>query len=127
VTVLFFIAFLVGSFILASNQASSQVEMTRQVRDIYDPGDIDAIYSSYFTRDIIHIYNIQQLLAIGSRERLRAGNPADNNFQIFVEDAIYVLMNDLTLNAEQIAAWTNIREFNFTGIFDYNGRTITVP
>ncbi|MCL2355459.1 MAG: hypothetical protein FWC68_06370, partial [Oscillospiraceae bacterium] len=117
VTILFFIAFLIGSFVVISNQASSQIEMAEQVRRIYEPGDAEEIYDSYFDRGIIHIYNVDELLAIGSGDaRVVRGRTV-----IFTSDALYVLMNDLELSssASEWDEWHGLRQWmrgsEFTG------------
>ena len=101
VTILFLTAFLIGSYLLGANQARAQIEMTEQVRSIYAPGDIEAIYNTYFERGVIHIYTVEQLLRVASGDRIRVVNPdrpeETGRYHVFVPDAIYVLMNDLEL------------------------------
>jgi len=95
VTVLFFMAFLIGSYIIANNQAGSQIQMTEQIRSLYYPGNIEALYNSYFEGSVVLIYRPEEFAQIGSGRRI-AVEVGDDDYRYFIfsVNAMYILMEN---------------------------------
>ncbi|MBQ6991393.1 MAG: hypothetical protein IJN50_00520 [Clostridia bacterium] len=123
-TMLFFVSFLVVTYIFVSNKAEIQMEATRQVKDMYEK-DANEIYNSYFanneaeTNVTIPIYTVEQLLKIGSNEYIQI-KEVGGKYYYFSPLATYILMNNLEFESDE---W-NIDELKSAN-FDWNGNTIT--
>ena len=96
VTILFFVTFLMTTYILISNKAKTEIEITAETRRIYETSEEEkeAIYNSYFGDNIIPIYTVEQLKQIGSNNKIQI-NEAGGRIYTFSDNATYVLMNDL--------------------------------
>ncbi len=124
VSVLFMVSFLISTYVIVANKVQTQKEVIQEIRRIYEPErSLDEIYNSYFsTEDIIPIYNEEQLLLIG---KLQDNVNINGKYYNFTNnpDTIYILMNDIELNAydyeENVKTWENVD-------FEGNNRTITV-
>lgn len=128
-TMLFFVSFLIVTYIFVSNKANIQMEATRQVKDMYEQ-DANEIYNSYFANNqTIPIYTLEQLLKIGTNEHVQI-DEVGGKFYYFSPNATYILMNDIIYNAYEYGEdyyWTPIGnredlEISFIG----NGHTIEV-
>ena len=124
-TMLFFVSFLVVTYIFVSNKADIQMEATRQVKDMYEQ-DANEIYNSYFanneteTNVIIPIYTVEQLLKIGSNEYIQI-KEVGGKYYYFSPSATYILMNNLNFESDE---WNVEKLENIN--FDWNDKTITI-
>lgn len=130
ITVLFLVSFLMTSYILISNKVKTQKEILSETRKLYEPKTtMEEIYNSYFINDnIIPIYTVEQLLAIGNDKTVTI----DGKVYTFsnTEETAYLLKNDLEFNANDlnlesdwIAPYENI---DLLANFDWSGHTIKV-
>ena len=128
ITILFMTSFLVSTYIIGANKLQSELERTKEIKEIYDNHDeAEDTYNSYFEGNVINIYTVEQLLNIGKGTTLEI----DGKMYTFSEDAVYVLMADLEFDVDNYSEllgentdWIPIDETNY--IFDHNGHTITV-
>ena len=99
VSILFMVSFLISSYAIVANKAKTQKEIVEQTRAIYDNTEnIEETYNSYFmTGEIIPIYTVEQLFAMGKGESIII----DGKYYIFSnnDSTVYMLMNDLAFNA----------------------------
>ena len=130
VTILFFVAFLITTYMIMVNKAKSQKEVVDQTRQIYNSVSAEQAYYSYFGDSVVPIYTVDQLLKIGSGASIQI-NETGGKIYTFDGTATYVLMNDLQFNYGDLAAlynvtngWTPIGDTNYN--FEGNGKTITV-
>lgn len=130
ITILFMISFLMTSYVLLANKVKTQKEMLNETTEIYKPKlTMEEIYNSYFTNDnIVPIYTTEQLLAMGSNEKINIEGKIytfDNN-----NNTIYLLKADLEFNANDLeleADWIPpYEDTNFAANFDWNGHTVKV-
>ena len=120
VTMLFLLAFLMSAYMIVSNRAKKQKEISNEIEQLYSqPENLIDIYNSYFNKEVIPIYTVEQLLKIGSNEYLII----NNKYCKMNWSSTYALMADLTLNKEQ---QISMKDSRFTGSFEWNGHTITV-
>lgn len=123
-TMLFFVSFLVVTYIFVSNKADIQMEATRQVKDMYEQ-DANEIYNSYFanneteTNVIIPIYTVEQLLKIGSNEYIQI-KEVGGKYYYFSPLVTYVLMNNIDVSLEEEWGIEYLRDINI----DWNGKAI---
>lgn len=122
VTMLFLISFLMSAYMIVSNRAQKQQEISNEIQQMYsDNQDLDELYNSHINNDIIPIYTVEQLLKIGSGEQLLI----NNKYCKMTWDATYALMNDLEIDTS--ISWIPINSNeNFKGFFEGNGHTITI-
>ena len=118
VSVLFMVSFLISSYILVSNKLNSQKDILEETRRVYESIEtMEDIYNSYISNsEIIPIYNIEQLLKIGSNETIQI----KEKFYNFTNTATYLLMNDFEYTGELLI------NQKFQGKLDGNGHTITI-
>ncbi len=102
-TVLFMIAFLLSTYTIISNRRQAQVEIKKETAKIYeeDVERIDEMYDSYFASsdEEIPIYTAEQLFKIATGNTVAV----DEKLYIFSKDSKYVLMNNITFDAEEYA------------------------
>ena len=130
ITVIFFVSFLISSYILVANKAKLQKEIVEETRKIYEPtSTMEEIYNSYFDNgNIIPIYNMEQLEAMGSEEKINI----NGKYYTFSNDenTIYVLMNNIEINAYEDYGeeyyWTPIGNRNLLANFEGNNYKIDV-
>ena len=129
VTILFFVAFLITTYMIMANKAKSQKEVTDQTSQIYNSVSAEQAYNSYFGDNVVPIYTVDQLLKIGSGDSIQI-NEAGGKIYTFSKDATYVLMNNLQFEYRDSNNWTPIGTQyeiqGLTGRFEGNGKTITV-
>ena len=90
-------SFLVSTYIIGANKLQSELERTKEIKEIYDNHDeAEDIYNSYFEGNVINIYTVEQLLNIGKGITLEI----DGKMYTFSEDAVYVLMADLEFDVD---------------------------
>lgn len=123
VTVIVMVSFLISSYVIIANKVKTQKEMLAQTKAIYEPKyTMEEIYNSYFSNnEVIPIYTTEQLLKIGSNEKI----DIDGKIYSFsnTENTTYALKNNLELDLEQ--NWVPVyRDTNFLGKFDCNGHTL---
>lgn len=102
VSMLFFVAFLVSTYVVVANKVQTQKEAIEETKRIYEPKQTMAeIYNSYFNSDnVIPVYTAEQLLSIGSDRVFNIDGKIyryTNN-----ESTIYLLMNNIEFNAFDI-------------------------
>jgi len=132
VTMLFLLAFLMSSYMIVSNRAQKQKQISNEIQEIYrNKQDLNEVYNSYFNEEVIPIYTAEQLLKIGSGETIQI----DNRLCVMTWDATYALMNHLEFDVSSSEVsdflggsdWTPINENeNFKGYFEGNGYNIKV-
>lgn len=130
VTIVFMVSFLMTSYALIANKVKTQKEILAETKAIYEPKlSMEEIYNSYYTSDnIIPISTVEQLLAIGSNEKISI----DGKVYTFsnIEDAIYLLKNDLEFSAIELDLESNwvppYEDEEFVADFDWSGHTIKV-
>lgn len=130
VSMLFFVAFLISTYVVVANKVQSQKEAIEETKRIYEPKQTMAeVYNSYFGNDaVIPIYNVEQLLAVGSGRNINV-NGKIYTFSNTAQTA-YVLMNDLSFSAVDMDLQTDWQPFgnnpSFLGNFEGNNYSITV-
>lgn len=130
VTVLFMVSFLISAYILISNKVKTQKDIIDETREIYESkSTMEEVYNSYISEDkIIPIYNMEQLLDIGTGKT----KIINNKYYTFLSNATYILMNDLEYsesleNTDENEETGRLLIGNsFKGKFDGNGHKITV-
>ncbi len=132
VTMLFLLSFLMSAYMIVSNRAQKQKEISKGIQEEYsNKQDLNEIYNSYFNNEIIPIYTEEQLLKIGSDELLLI----NDKYCKMTWDATYALMNNLEfdVSSTEISSligskdWTPINSNeSFKGYFEGNGHTIKV-
>ena len=56
ITILFMTSFLVSTYIIGANKLQSELERTKEIKEIYDNHDeAEDIYNSYFEGNVINI------------------------------------------------------------------------
>lgn len=130
VSVLFFVSFLISSYVIVANKVQAQKEMIEETKKIYEPkSSIEDIYNSYFSSDeVIPIYTVEQLLLIGEEDKQIS---IDGKYYTFTNTSSYILKNDLEFSAidlELTTDWIAIgsEASTFKGNFEGNGHIITV-
>lgn len=122
ISILFMLSFLISYYVISSNKVQAQKEIITQTRSLYENYDLEEIYNSYFGKNIIPIYTVEQLLNIGnsSEEKKININGKIYNFPANKEseeenynDTVYLLMNDIEFNPQDYAS-------NYTEVFDEN-------
>lgn len=122
VSMLFLVSFLMSAYMIVSNRAQKQSEISKEIQQMYsDDQDLNVLYNSYINNEIIPIYTVEQLLKIGTGEQLLI----NNKYCTMTWIATYALMNDLEIDASTSWIPINSNE-NFKGYFEGNGHTITV-
>lgn len=94
VTILFFVAVLMSLYILIANKAQTQIEIARGVQRIYQAEDPRDVYDSFFGEEVVPIYNIDQLFAIGTEVYMPI-TELGGKMYYFSKGSTYILMNDL--------------------------------
>lgn len=131
ITVLFILSFLISSYAIVANKVKIQKDILTETKKIYEPiFTMEEIYNSYFINEnLVPIYTVEQLLAIGSDE------PININGKIYTflndNEIAYVLKNDLEFSTIDLGLetdWIAVgnSESGFNGNFEGNGHTITV-
>lgn len=112
-TMLFLLSFLMSSYMIVTNKAKKQKELSNEIQEMYKNHDnLNEIYNSYINNDIIPIYTVEQLLKIGSEEYL----VIDNKYCKMTLNAIYALMNDLSFDVLKDEALTILEGANWTPV-----------
>ena len=126
-TVLFMIAFLLSTYTIISNRRQAQVEIKKETAKIYeeDVERVDAIYDGYFAseEEEIPIYTAEQLFKIATEKTVAV----DGRLYKFSKESRYVLMNNITFDAEEYATKYSevfIKEKWPTGIDTYVDRIV---
>ena len=97
-SILFMVSFLISTYVIVANRVQIQKEIISEIRRTYEPEkSLEEIYNSYFDEDgIIPIYIEEQLLAIGTGEKLNI----NGKIYTFSNDAVYMLKNDIDIVEE---------------------------
>lgn len=122
ISILFMLSFLISYYVISANKVQAQKEIIEQTKNLYENYDLEEIYNSYFGKNIIPIYTVEQLLNIGNSSEEKKINingkiynfPANKESEEDDEnynDTIYLLMNDIEFNPQGYAS-------NYTGVFD---------
>lgn len=132
VSMLFMLSFLMSAYMIVSNRAQKQREISSQIQKIYrDDQDLNELYNNYINDGIIPIYTVEQLLKIGSEEELLI----NNKYCKMTWTATYALMEDLEfdVSSEEVSDilggnnWIPLNSNEaFKGYFEGNGHTIAV-
>ena len=127
ITMLFILAFTITTYVFMANKATTEIEITEEVRKKYNNlGDLDNIYNNYLGKDVLNIYTVDELLKIGSGDNIAINGKVYK----FSDDKLYVLMNNLSFDANNYSTilngqdWIAIGDTNY--MFDGNGHKITV-
>ena len=128
---MFFVMALVSLFLIASSRAKLEKQITGQIQDSYQE-DANTVYNSYFGGEVVPIYTAEQLLKIGSGEKIRI-NEENGKIYTFSKDATYVLKNNLEFSEQEMGlteSWYPIGEQiaagNIKGRFEGNYLEIKV-
>jgi len=120
VTMLFLLAFLMSAYMIVSNRAKKQREISNEIEQLYSQSEnLVDVYNSYFNNEIIPIYNETDFSKIGIEDYYII----NGKYCEMTWSATYALMNDLELEQDDEIP---IKNSNFTGSFEWNGHTITV-
>lgn len=120
VTTLFLLAFLMSAYMIVSNRAKKQGEMSKEIEQLYTQSEnLINIYNSYFNNEIIPIYNETDFSMIGTGEDYII----NGKYCKMAWSETYALMEDLELTENTDIP---IKDSRFTGSFEWNGHTITV-
>ena len=118
ISVVFLLTFLISTYLLLASKAQTQLDITKKTIDIYDDADeVKERYNSYIGKNIIPIYNKEQLLVAGTGNTLNV----NDKYYIFssTNNTTYILMNNLTLTEGD--NWIPIGEKeNFNANFEGN-------
>ena len=130
ITVLFIASFLISAYVIISNKVQTQKEVVSQTKDVYESGKSMAeIYNSYFdSENIIPIYTAEQLLKVGSAEKVNINGKI---YDFLNTNAVtYILMEDIEFDSialELESDWEPLgANQSFLANFDGNGHKITV-
>lgn len=93
---LFFIIALINIYVMSVNRKQSQLQILEQANGAYDENAED-IYQSYFGDDLVNIYNVDQLLSIGSNKNIQV-NEENGKIYNFKTNGVYVLRNNLSFS-----------------------------
>lgn len=93
---LFFIIALINIYVMSVNRKQSQLQILEQANGAYDENAED-IYQSYFGDDLVNIYNVDQLLSIGSNQNIQV-NEENGKIYNFKTNGVYVLRNNLSFS-----------------------------
>ena len=93
---LFFIIALINIYVMSVNRKQSQLQILEQANGAYDENAED-IYQSYFGEDLVNIYNVDQLLSIGSNKNIQV-NEENGKIYNFKTNGVYVLRNNLSFS-----------------------------
>ena len=132
ISILFFTTFLTSTYIILSNKAQTQIEITKQIKNKYKQEDPKQTYNKFFGEEIIPIYNVEQLLNIGSGKNIPINETGGKIFK-FSNTATYTLMNNISFSAIEWEDLLNEEDWvpinsneEFEGNFEGNGKKITV-
>ena len=127
VTMLFVLSFLITTHIIVSNKLQGQMRRSKEIQKIYNNyEEANNIYKGLLGGRIINITTVEQLLKIGTDEVIYINEKP----YVFSDDAVYVLMEDLSFVASEQTEilngldWKPIGDTNIN--FEGNGHTITV-
>lgn len=124
VSLVFLTTFLISSYIIISNKMQTQKKVISDTKEIYEQS-IEEIYNSYFnTENIIPIYTVEQLLAMGSGKQINI----NGKIYTFSNTVPYILMSDLEFKENErdnILEWKRIEEKDLT--LYWNEHTIIMP
>lgn len=95
---LFFIIALINIYVMSVNRKQSQLQILEQANGEYDENAED-IYQSYFGEDLVNIYNVDQLLSIGSNQNIQV-NEEGGKIYNYRTNGTYVLRNNLVFSVE---------------------------
>ena len=119
-----FIAFLTTVLAISAVRRQSQLEATKQSKEIYSKGDANTIYENFFASDgAVPIYTFEQFKKICTGEQV-AINEENGKYYTFSNDAVYVLMNDLI--GENTGIYPMPNTFANTGRLEKNGKSIKI-
>lgn len=95
VSMLFFVAFLASTYMILSNKAQTQIEMTQQTEKLYNSINATDLYNSYFGDEIIPIYTVEQLLIIQeltveTPQKIQINETGRKNIYFFNRCNIYI-------------------------------------
>ena len=128
---MFFVMALISLFVVASNRTRLEKQITGQIQESYQE-DANTVYNSYFGGEVVPIYTAEQLLKIGSEEKIRI-NEENGKIYTFSKDATYVLKNNLEFSEEEMGlteSWypigNQIEDGLITGRFEGNFLEIRV-
>ena len=128
---MFFVMALVSLFLVASSRAKLEKQITGQIQDSYQE-DANTVYNSYFGGEVVPIYTAEQLLKIGTGEKIRI-NEENGKIYTFSKDATYVLKNNLEFSETEMGlteSWypigNQIEDKIITGRFEGNYMEIKV-
>ena len=106
ISILFMVSFLISSYLIISNKVKTQKNIIAQMRSIYDQTEsMDNMYYSFFGKNVVPIYTVDQLLAMGTGKRINV-NGKYYDFSK-TKETIYTLMNDLSFNVADYAEELN--------------------
>lgn len=125
VTMVFLATVLARTYILISNKAQTQIEVTEQTRRIYETETEEEAYNSFFGEELIPIYTVEQLLKIGLDKSVQI-NESGGKIYVFSKDASYILMDNLEFSSDDWTPMWKQSDSGFTGSFNGNGKTIRV-
>ncbi len=127
ITMIFIVSFLILTYISITNKAQTEAEITQKIKDKYGKVEnAESIYNSYIGKNVIPIYTVEELLKIGTGEKIEIKGKT----YTFSADKAYILMNDLSFKIEDYLdllgeeGWEPIGKTNYA--FDGNGYTILV-
>lgn len=90
VSMLFFVTFLASTYMILSNKAQTQIEMTAQTKATYNSVNATDLYNSYFGDTVIPIYTVEQLLNIGTDQNIVINETGRKDIYIFKSSYIYI-------------------------------------
>lgn len=97
ITMLFFSVFIMSIYIINSRKFATQLEANADVKSIYEKDGAEKTYVSHFAADDeeIPIYTREQLLSIGSEDRIYVAQEK-KIYKFTKEPDKYVLKNNIT-------------------------------
>ena len=133
-----FMLFAIATYTFISRRNQTQIEITSEIKNIYDNANDEEAYNNYFKNGYIPIYSGDDLKKIASNENVSI-TKENGKIYTFSPNATYVIMNDIDLNLgkheitedmvisfnEDAEEWVPIGgENTFTGVLEGNGHTI---
>lgn len=96
VSMLFLVSFLISSYIITSNRAKMEIELTEELAKTYDNTEEFTVYDNPEGREYIPIYTLEQLKTALET----TGNTIEINGQTYeiAEDSYIALQNDIEYN-----------------------------
>lgn len=123
-----FVLFSLATYTLLSRRNQTQQDLLSEIKKMYENDSEYEKYASYFGKEIVPIYNAEDLKEVASGKKI-AISKENGKIYNFSENATYVLKNDINLSAvcNEDENWVPIGTESkpFSGFFEGMGYKIS--